>query len=113
MRGFVPQLSGILTSRTFLVFLNIMNIESTKFIVEVSDYSEVNDHLQLGWLLVNHYVQDFGEPGQTSQRVFYVLAWQNPENEPQHPEGSSYLKRLRDAESLKAMMSRVQRPTQS
>ena len=81
-----------------------MNIEETKLIVEISSYLETNDYLQLGWILVNQYVIDVGELGQPSQKPRYVLAWQQTEAEPPHPENSSYLQLLHSVESLKATM---------
>jgi hypothetical protein len=74
-----------------------MNIESSKFIVEVAEYREVNNYLQLGWVLINQYVIDVGEPGQPSQRPRFILAWQNHDDEPQHPQDSTYLSNQRDA----------------
>lgn len=83
-----------------------MNIEETKFIVEATSDRETNDYLELGWILVNQYIVDAGEYGQPDQRPRYVLAWQQPEVEPPHPESSSYVRHLRAVESLKETAAR-------
>lgn len=74
-----------------------MNIENTKFVVEVSESREVNNYLQLGWVLINQYVIDVGELGQPSQRPRFVLAWQSQDVEPQHPQDFTYLRNQREA----------------
>ena len=75
-----------------------MNIEETRLIVEVSEYYEANNYLQLGWVLINQYVRDFSELGHASQRPFYVLAWQKRDSEPQHPTDPTFLQNKRTAE---------------
>ena len=72
-----------------------MNIEDTKSIIEVVKPDEVNDYLQLGWVLINQYVIDVGELGQPSQRPRFVLAWQNSDAPAQHPENSTHLENQR------------------
>jgi hypothetical protein len=73
-----------------------MDIENTKSVIEVADASEVNDYLELGWVLMNQYVIDVGEVGQPSQRPRYILGWQNSEVPAQHPEDSTYLRNQRE-----------------
>jgi hypothetical protein len=46
-----------------------MNLENTKSVIEVAEAAEVNDYLQLGWVLINQYVIDVGELRQPSQRI--------------------------------------------
>ena len=83
-----------------------MNLENTKSVVEVAEAAEVNDYLKLGWALINQYVIDVGELRQPSQRPRYILAWQNSEAPPQHPENSTYLTRQREMEEWEAKRKR-------
>jgi|SoiMethySBSTD1v2_1073268.scaffolds.fasta_scaffold191886_3 hypothetical protein len=78
-----------------------MTIENTKIVVELRDNTEVNEYLQLGWVLINQYVIDVGELGQPSQQPRYILAWQNSEAPVEHPENSSYLRHQREMEEWK------------
>jgi hypothetical protein len=79
-----------------------MKLENTKSIVEVANASEVNDYLQLGWVLINQYVIDAGELRQPDQRPRYILAWQDSEAPAQHPENSTYLTRQREMKEWEA-----------
>lgn len=79
-----------------------MNLENTKSVTEVAEAAEVNDYLQLGWVLINQYVIDVGELRQPSQRPRYILAWQNSEAPAQHPENSTYVTRQQEMERWKA-----------
>lgn len=73
-----------------------MNLENTKSVIEVATAAEVNEYLQLGWVLINQYIIDVGELHQPSQRPRYILAWQNAEAPAQHPENSTYLSHQRE-----------------
>jgi hypothetical protein len=79
-----------------------MNLENTKSVIEVAKADEVNDYLQLGWVLINQYVIDVGELLQPSQRPRYILAWQNSETPAQHPENSTYVTRQQEMERWRA-----------
>lgn len=39
-----------------------MSIENTKFIVDITESSEANDYLKLGWVLISQYVRAYGSP---------------------------------------------------
>lgn len=77
------------------------NIENSRFVVEEESYSSVNEYLALGWTLTGQYFIDVGEYGVPSQRVRYILSWQNSETEPSYPESSSYMQQKRMLERMK------------
>lgn len=77
-----------------------MNYEDAKSVVEVRKYDEVNEYLKLGWILVNHYTSDDGDPVVRNQIPHYVLIWQK-DDDPPHPLNSEFMKRERDNEYLR------------
>ena len=78
-----------------------MKLEDTKSIIEIAEPDEVNDYLQLGWVLINQYIIDVGELRQPSQRSRFVLAWQNADAPAPHPDNSTYLQNQRMWERMK------------
>ena len=77
-----------------------MENEETSCVIELSDFNEVNEYLNLGWTFSNQYISDSGEYGQPSQRIHYVLLWKKADVEPKHTEDSSYLRRKRERSHL-------------
>lgn len=69
-----------------------MNIEKTKLIAEETTIQAANDYLELGWVLINHYVIDVSENGRLNQKIRYVLAWYGDEEEIPHPSSSFHSK---------------------
>ena len=65
-----------------------MPIDTTKCIEDVRGRSQtdlVNEYLALGWVLLNIYTVDFGNPGAPSAEPHYILGWQDNSMDPKYP----------------------------
>lgn len=62
-------------------------------VVVLKKVSDVNEYLDLGWILLNVYLTayDTQPPGSNHQTANYVLGWQSgfPPEEPKYPESRS------------------------
>jgi len=66
-----------------------MPIDNTKCVEDVRGRSaddQVNEYLKLGWVLLNIYTEDLGEPGAPSAVPHYILGWQDANKAPEYPE---------------------------
>ena len=72
-----------------------MNNESALLLSNVHEVKElsgvgandkyINDHLGLGWIIISHWLTDYGEPGTANQRPHFMLGWTRQNEPAKHP----------------------------
>ena len=65
------------------VLASIRRLEDTRQLVCLSDVEAVNEHLRLGWKLIDKHVTTLDSP-QRQEITHFVLAWQT-DDPPQQP----------------------------
>jgi hypothetical protein len=61
------------------VLASVRRLEDTKQVITLTDPEAVNDHLDLGWKLIDKYVTASGDPERRDERLHFTLAWQTDE----------------------------------
>jgi hypothetical protein len=51
---------------------------------EFDDYTWANTYLQMGWILLNTNLRDYGEPEMRNQKTVYCLGWPKSLGEPKY-----------------------------
>jgi hypothetical protein len=69
------------------VLASIRRLEDTRHVVLLTDPKLVNQHLELGWKLIDKFVTASSDPERRDEILHYVVAWQT-DDPPMHP-GSS------------------------
>lgn len=70
------------------VLASVRTLEDTRRLLELTDWTDVNRYLELGWKLIDQYVSGAEEPQRRQETVRFVLAWQD-EAEPLQPSDKS------------------------
>ena len=77
------------------VLASVRRLEDTRQVVILSDPEAINQHLDLGWKLIDKYLTVSEPPAGRHETLHFVLAWQN-DGVPQRP-GSTGNARRRNA----------------
>lgn len=54
---------------------NAPSLSDIAEVVDIDKLEKVNLYLAAGWLWVEKYITDYGEPGKRRETVHYVLGW--------------------------------------
>ena len=75
------------------VLASVRRLEDTRRLLELTDFSAVNDHLVLGWKLIDKFVTA-DDSEQRRETLHFVLAWQSEEPPewpgPHQPQSSDF-----------------------
>ncbi len=66
------------------VLASIRRLEDTRQVITLLDPAAVNDHLDLGWKLIDKYVTSSPDPDRRDEILYFILAWQT-DDPPQRP----------------------------
>jgi hypothetical protein len=66
------------------VLASVRRIEDTRRLIQLTDPLEVNEHLALGWKLIDKFVTSSEPEDRRHETLQYVLAWQS-EDPPARP----------------------------
>lgn len=66
------------------VLASIRRLEDTRRVVTLTDPAAVNEHLALGWKLIDKHVTASADPERRDELLHFILAWQS-DDEPLHP----------------------------
>jgi len=66
------------------VLASIRRLEDTRQVTTLNDPRAVNEHLDLGWRLIDKFVTSSSDPGHRDEILHYILAWQT-DDPPQRP----------------------------
>ena len=69
------------------VLASIRRLEDTRHVALLTDPNLVNQHLELGWKLIDKFATASSDPDRRDEILHYVVAWQT-DDPPMHP-GSS------------------------
>jgi hypothetical protein len=61
------------------VLASVRRLEDTRRLLTLTDADAVNEHLAVGWRLVDKYVTASPEPVRRDEALHFVLAWQSDE----------------------------------
>lgn len=61
------------------VLASVRRLEDTRRLLTLTDADAVNEHLTLGWRLVDKYVTASPDPERRDEAPHFVLAWQGDE----------------------------------
>ena len=65
------------------VLASVRRLEDTRKVVLLSDVDEVNEHLAVGWKLIDKQVTASDVDDRRDETLHFVLAWQSDEPPPQ------------------------------
>jgi hypothetical protein len=66
-------------ARVTYVLASLRTLEDTRKLITLTDSESVNEHLALGWKLIEKYVTEPARVKRRAQTVHFVLAWQGEE----------------------------------
>ncbi len=66
------------------VLASIRRLEDTRQVITLTDPESVNEHLELGWKLIDKFVTSSANPDRRDEILYYILAWQT-DDPPQRP----------------------------
>jgi hypothetical protein len=70
------------------VLASIRRLEDTRQVVLLTDPHLVNQHLDLGWKLIDKFVTASSDPERRDEILHYVVGWQT-DDPPMHPGAAS------------------------
>ncbi len=71
------------------VLASIRRLEDTRQVITLTDPAAVNDHLDLGWKLIDKYVTSLPEADRRDEILYFILAWQT-DDPPQRPGSAAF-----------------------
>lgn len=66
------------------VLASVRRLEDTRQVITLSDAEAVNEHLLVGWTLIDKHISNAGDFERRDERLHFILAWQSDE-EPLRP----------------------------
>jgi hypothetical protein len=62
------------------VLASVRRLEDTRRVATLTDPAAVNEHLALGWKLIDKYVTASGDPQRRDEMLHFIVAWQTDDS---------------------------------